>query len=61
VKEGNFFVAIFILSELVSLISITKVRVIFDTGIQRFARCSIEYIHKGQELTEEFLFILEAS
>jgi len=61
VKEGNFFVAIFILSELVSLISIKNVRVIFDTGIQRFARCSTEYIQKGQELKEEFIFILEAS
>jgi len=54
-------VAIFILSELVSLISIKNVRVIFDTGIQRFARCSTEYIQKGQELKEEFIFILEAS
>lgn len=60
-KEGNFFVAIFILSELVSLISITNVHVIFDIGIQRIARCSTEYIHKGQELKEEFKFILEAS
>jgi len=45
-KEGKFFVALYILSELVYLISITNIRVIFDIGIQRIARCSTEYIHE---------------
>lgn len=53
--------AIFILSELVSLMSITNVRVIIDIGIQRNARCSTEYIREGRELKEEFKFILEVS
>jgi len=61
VKEGKFFVAIFVLSELVSFISFKNVRVIFDIGIQIIATCSSVYIHKGQELKEGFKFILETS
>jgi len=61
VKEGKFFVVIFVLPELVSFISFKNVRVIIDIGIQRIARCSSEYMHKGQELKEEFKFIFETS
>lgn len=50
---------ILILSELVSWISITNIRVIIDIDIQRVARCGTEYIHKGQELKEEVKFISE--
>jgi hypothetical protein len=60
VKEGKYVVAIFILSELVSLISITNIRVIIDIDIQRTVRCSTGCIHKGQEVKEEVKFILEA-
>lgn len=55
-KEGKFVVAIFILSDLVSLTSVTNIRVIIDIGIQRIARFSTEYMNKGQELKEEVYF-----
>jgi hypothetical protein len=59
VKEIKYAVVILILSELVSWISITNIRVIIDIDIQRVARCGTEYIHKGQELKEEVKFISE--